>query len=129
MTQKFKAISNEYSPELKRMVDLLLEKDEKKRPKMKTCRPQGKNTQKIYENIINNNKKNNFSHNKQKYIISEKSTNNTEKVKKKEMEEEDILVNEFNLEDDDDVPLNFSINNINKTFNILDYLVCKTEPD
>ena len=35
MTQKFKAISNEYSPELKRMVDLLLEKDEKKRPKMK----------------------------------------------------------------------------------------------
>ena len=35
MTQKFKAISNEYSNELKRMVDLLLEKDERKRPKMK----------------------------------------------------------------------------------------------
>ena len=35
MTQKFKAISPEYSLELKKMVDLLLEKDEKKRPKMK----------------------------------------------------------------------------------------------
>ena len=35
MTQKFKAISPEYSQELKKMVDLLLEKDEKKRPKMK----------------------------------------------------------------------------------------------
>ena len=30
MTQKFKAISSEYSQELKKMVDLLLEKDEKK---------------------------------------------------------------------------------------------------
>jgi len=35
MTQKFKAISPDYSLELKKMVDLLLEKDEKKRPKMK----------------------------------------------------------------------------------------------
>ena len=35
MTQKFKAISNEYSNELKRMLDLLLEKDERRRPKMK----------------------------------------------------------------------------------------------
>ena len=35
MTQKFKAIGSEYSNELKRMVDLLLEKDERKRPKMK----------------------------------------------------------------------------------------------
>ena len=35
MTQKFKAISNEYSNELKKMVDILLEKDERKRPKMK----------------------------------------------------------------------------------------------
>ena len=35
MTQKFKAISPEYSLELKKMVDLLLEKDGKKRPKMK----------------------------------------------------------------------------------------------
>ena len=35
MTQKFKAISPEYSNELKKMVDLLLEKDERKRPKMK----------------------------------------------------------------------------------------------
>ena len=35
MTQKFKAISSEYSNELKKMVDLLLEKDERKRPKMK----------------------------------------------------------------------------------------------
>ena len=35
MTQKFKAISPDYSLELRKMVDLLLEKDEKKRPKMK----------------------------------------------------------------------------------------------
>ena len=35
MTQKFKAISSEYSNDLKKMVDLLLEKDERKRPKMK----------------------------------------------------------------------------------------------
>ena len=35
MTQKFKAISPDYSLELQKMVDLLLEKDEKKRPKMK----------------------------------------------------------------------------------------------
>ena len=35
MKEKFKAISSEYSNELKKMVDLLLEKDEKKRPKMR----------------------------------------------------------------------------------------------
>ena len=35
MTQKFKAIGNEYSNDLKKMVDILLEKDERKRPKMK----------------------------------------------------------------------------------------------
>ena len=34
MTQKFKPISNQYSNDLKKTVDLLLEKDEKKRPKM-----------------------------------------------------------------------------------------------
>ena len=35
LTQKFKSINPEYSSELKKMVDLLLEKDERKRPKMK----------------------------------------------------------------------------------------------
>ena len=35
ITQKFKSINPEYSSDLKKMVDLLLEKDEKKRPKMK----------------------------------------------------------------------------------------------
>ena len=35
LTQKFKSINPEYSSELKKMIDLLLEKDERKRPKMK----------------------------------------------------------------------------------------------
>ena len=35
ITQKFKSINPEYSSDLKKMIDLLLEKDEKKRPKMK----------------------------------------------------------------------------------------------
>jgi len=35
VTQKFKSINPEYSSDLKRMIDLLLEKDENKRPKMK----------------------------------------------------------------------------------------------
>ena len=102
-------------------------KKKKVKRKMKTSKPQGKNTQKIYENIIEKNNKNKISNKKKKYMISEKSTSNTEIIKKEG--EENFLVNEFNLEDDDDAPLNISINNINKTFNILDYLVCKTEPD
>ena len=35
VTQKFKSINPEYSSDLKKMIDLLLEKDENKRPKMK----------------------------------------------------------------------------------------------
>ena len=35
ISQKFKSINPEYSSDLKKMIDLLLEKDEKKRPKMK----------------------------------------------------------------------------------------------
>ena len=35
ISQKFKSINPEYSSDLKKMVDLLLEKDEKERPKMK----------------------------------------------------------------------------------------------
>ena len=35
ITQKFKSINPEYSSDLKKMIDLLLEKDEHKRPKMK----------------------------------------------------------------------------------------------
>ena len=38
-------------------------------------------------------------------------------------------MNEFNLEDADDVTLNISINNINKTFNLLDYITSRTEPN
>ena len=61
-------------------------------------------------------------------MISEKSTNNTEIIKKKNEEVDDIFVNEFNLEEDD-APINININNINTTFNLLDYITSKTEPD
>ena len=87
-----------------------------------------KNSQNVFNKIIDN-KKNNISNNKKKNImISEKSTNNTEIIKKKNEEVDDIFVNEFNLEEDD-APINININNINTTFNLLDYITSKTEPD
>ena len=106
-------------------------KKKKIKNKMKKSNPRGtfvkKNTQKIVENIIDKNKKNEVLNKKKKYMISEKSTNNTDIIKNKIEEDEDTSVNEFNLEDDD-VTLNISINNINKTFNLLDYITSRTEP-
>ena len=107
-------------------------KKKKIKTKMKKSNLRGtfvkKNTQKVVENIIGKNKKNDVLNKKKKYMISEKSTNNTDIIKNKIEEDEDTSVNEFNLEDDD-VTLNISINNINKTFNLLDYITSRTEPD
>ena len=88
------------------------------------------NTQKVFNKvIIQKNIENDIS----KIRINtqekenEKNINNTEIIEEKKDEIDDICANEFNLEDDDDI--NISINNIDTTFSLANYITCPTEPD
>ena len=110
LTQKFKSINPEYSSDLKKMVDLLLEKDEKKRPKMKEIlkmksvidRAKKYNIElDIYETIEEENNISNFN-----YKNKNKSENN---------ELESKNTNKYNYS-------NYNKNSINNSNNIKDIL-------
>ena len=88
----------------------------------------GHNIQKTFDRVITQKKiENDISKIKIDSQENEKVTNNTEIITEKKDEIDDICVNEFNLEDDDDI--NISINNIDTTFSLANYITCPTEPD
>ena len=96
ISQKFKSINPEYSSDLKKMIDLLLEKDEKERPKMKDILKMKSviyrankynidldiyDNETIEEENNNNNKNNNFKNKNKSENIEIENKNNNNNIK------------------------------------------------